>query len=320
MASVGSLTTTDEIISDATPQPKKEQKTFHLKRLSDWLTAWAPSADSLLKVSAVLVAMLYLLGLIISNESLAKLGLSDFSLIRIKCILTGIWSLCLILIGSIPTLFVNFYITECEGQTTGLKIPKALFYYIVIMVVAVLIDATIVQLMSYGQVQWPHNEELYRHHIWLFVPGAIKLVASLNWYMPLLFLSPPKERRLTSLSLGFWLFSILLATDVIAVFIYPFIGPQWGGGRAIRACLVLNEDGSKLWRQLNEKGSFGPTFTTTEQVRLLYENDSTMAILDPSNKLVVLDKKMVAASLPAVIVDSSSDASTAGNATASGRK
>lgn len=35
MANVGSLTTTDEVISDATLKLKKEQKRFYLKHISD---------------------------------------------------------------------------------------------------------------------------------------------------------------------------------------------------------------------------------------------------------------------------------------------
>src|SRR5579864_7236998 len=62
-------------------------------------------AEKVTKAAALVLAVSYGLGLVISNQYLAPLGISDFSSLKPKYILTGLWTLLLLTIASLPITF-----------------------------------------------------------------------------------------------------------------------------------------------------------------------------------------------------------------------
>jgi hypothetical protein len=57
------------------------------------------------KVSVIAVAFLYGLGLLVTNEYLITIGVSDFTSVRPKYIVTGVWVLSIVAATFIPILF-----------------------------------------------------------------------------------------------------------------------------------------------------------------------------------------------------------------------
>jgi hypothetical protein len=53
------------------------------------------------------VAILYAVGMLVTNEYLFAFGLTDFNLIRPKCIITGTWAILLLLACSGPALSLD---------------------------------------------------------------------------------------------------------------------------------------------------------------------------------------------------------------------
>src|SRR6266404_1790690 len=63
------------------------------------------TAEKLAKSIIALVALMYGLGLFVTNRHLLSLGISDFSALRPKYVLTGAWILPLLLLSSLPAIF-----------------------------------------------------------------------------------------------------------------------------------------------------------------------------------------------------------------------
>ncbi|SRR6266481_462397 len=57
------------------------------------------------KITIVIVGVLYGLGLLITNTYLASIGVSDFSSIKPKYIITGAWSFLILLLAALPSVF-----------------------------------------------------------------------------------------------------------------------------------------------------------------------------------------------------------------------
>ena len=62
----------------------------------------APGIEGATKAILAVVAMAYVMGLVVSNLYLIKIGVTDFSLLKVKCVFTGVASLILLIVSILP--------------------------------------------------------------------------------------------------------------------------------------------------------------------------------------------------------------------------
>jgi hypothetical protein len=111
----------------------------------------------------------------------------------------------------------------------------------------------------------------------------------------------PSYTRHTA-TLATMVISLVIATVVIAVFIYPEVHPALGGGRPQQAKLVLSTEGLVVWRQISGTG-FNWQESVTTDLEILHENESQIVVRlrNPgaeAGSVAVIDKKLVLAILP----------------------
>jgi hypothetical protein len=102
---------------------------------------------------------------------------------------------------------------------------------------------------------------------------------------------------------------------LISGLFYPFILPQWGGGKPQTAKLILSHDGIVIWSKLpfavdyaalaKKAGAISSEPAVepflTQEVEVLYETDSQLVIrweLGDKQSVVILDRKLVSALIP----------------------
>jgi hypothetical protein len=84
------------------PQPVERVSPEKTSRLS----ALAASIESVMKVSAVTAAVLYGIGVIVTNVYLSQFGIVDFSVLKAQCLLTGTVAVFVIAMASVPGVFM----------------------------------------------------------------------------------------------------------------------------------------------------------------------------------------------------------------------
>jgi hypothetical protein len=139
----------------------------------------------------------------------------------------------------------------------------------------------------------------------LLVPLALA-IAPLLYFSVVLTLyrgqtSKPSYTRHTPV-MAFMLISPLIATALIAFFIYPQVHSVLGGGRPLPAKIVLNDEGVKVWKQLSGSTLKGHDSVAAD-LDILYENESHIIVRlkHPSpdtGSIAILDKRVILAVLP----------------------
>src|SRR5436305_933385 len=85
-------------------------------------------AEKISKAAALLVAVSYGLGVLISNEYLIALGVSDFASLRPKYIITGLWTIVLIVLAALPILLPMAAITSFPKRK---KLALSTTYFVI---------------------------------------------------------------------------------------------------------------------------------------------------------------------------------------------
>jgi hypothetical protein len=237
------------------------------------------------------IAILYAVGMLITNEYLFAYGFTDFNLIRPKCIITGTWAILLMLACSGPALSLDRF---KDGKITGKRLWTELWVgYLIANALGLLFTSVLV-------THWSNRAAIG----FLLLPLALALAPFLYFSTVLtLYRGKPKPSytRHTPV-LFFMLVSPILATVVIAMLIYPEVHSVLGGGRPLPAKLVLNDDGVKVWKQLSGSSLKGHDSIATD-LDILYENESHIVVRlkhssPDTGSIAIIDKKLVLATLP----------------------
>jgi hypothetical protein len=96
--------------------------------------------------------------------------------------------------------------------------------------------------------------------------------------------------------------SPVVATVVLAIFIYPEVRPVFGGGRPHAAKLVLTNEGMGVWKQISGSTLKGRDSVATD-LDILFDSESYIAVrlknFSPeTGSMAVIDRKVVIAILP----------------------
>jgi len=268
-----------------------EEKSVAPEPTEDHPDIWI-TVQQLTKNLAISAAVLYAIGMLITNEYLFSLGITDFNLIRPKCIITGTWAVVLMLACCGPALSLD---RLKDGKITKRQLVKELFAgYIVAIGLGLMFCSVLVTHWSLALAKGL-----------LLVPLSLAF-APLLYFLIWLTLyrgkrPEPSYTRHTA-TLATMVISPVIATVLIAVFIYPEVHPALGGGRPQQAKLVLSTDGLVVWRQISGT-SFNWQESVTTDLEILCENESQIVVRlrNPgaeAGSVAVIDKKLVLAILP----------------------
>jgi hypothetical protein len=237
------------------------------------------------------VAVLYAAGMLITNEYLFTLGFTDFNLIRPKSIITGTWAILAMLSCSGPALSLDRF---KDGKITGKRLAEEIVAgFIVAFGLGLIFSSVLVS-------HWSTRVAVG----FLLLPLSLAL-APLLYFAVVATLyrgqAKPSYTRHTPV-MAFMVISPLIATALIAFFIYPQVHSVLGGGRPLPAKLVLNDEGAKVWRQLSGSTLKGHDSVAAD-LEILYENEAhiIVRIEHPSadiGSIAIIDKKVVLAVLP----------------------
>jgi hypothetical protein len=242
---------------------------------------------------AVAVAGLYAIGLLITNEYLMTLGFADFNLLRPKCIITGAWAVSLLLACAGPTISLLRFKDDKIG-VRRLFVEIALGYLVAMGMCQVLFAVLTFRLWNLslfaGVLLLP---------LTMSIGPVVNLLITIGTYKRLR--PQPAFTRHTAV-MAYIAISPILATFVIAMFIYPNVTGAIGGGKPQPAKLVLSPEGVTLWKQLA-----APTLKGHDAVAIdlyiLHETETHMILrlkqFDPAMASVVsIDKKAIMAVVP----------------------
>ena len=238
------------------------------------------------------LAVLYAVGMMVTNEYLFTIGYSDFNLIRPKCIITGTWAILVIISCSGPALSLDRF---KDGKITSMRLGVELFVgYVVAFALCLIFSSVLVSHWSTPVLVG-----------FLLVPLALTIPPLLYLSVVLtLYRKEPVKPSYTRHApvIASMLISPLLATGLIAFFIYPEVHSVLGGGRPLPAKLVLNDEGVKVWQQVSGSTLKGHDSVAAD-LDILYENESHIIVrLNHPNpdtgSIAILDKKVILDILP----------------------
>ncbi|MBZ5532688.1 MAG: hypothetical protein LAO20_14745 [Acidobacteriia bacterium] len=237
------------------------------------------------KVIAALAIGLYALGLLISNQYLRSLGISDFSTLRPKFILTGAWAFALFLTSASPALAPILY-----GYVWGLPKKYQQFRFAALMVmgiaVGIALDLFVLSFLverndvfSRNMIKYVVRELLFPACLGIFaLSQATKQMSAIDRTNR----QAAKGRRITiALFLAIVLVSLLIFGARIVDPVYRFVPDAQGGAYPVFAQLYLNKDGARLWRNMEAIICTCSTAesTITGNVSILYQNEHELLVM-----------------------------------------
>ncbi len=258
------------------------------------------------KGAVVLLAVAYALGLLVTNQALIGLGVSDYSSVRPKFVLTGLWSLMLIVSAALPMVLPLRSLINFEPKTERTKEPVN---GLTILLCVLAGNIVIFGLLGF---HWPDAGILSLVEVGLFFIVVWLGLVTLYYAVLALRLGFKINRVLIieTLLMLFFFMSIVFATRIIADMVYPHIPEASGGGAPVFGSLILHKDGGEeFWKEAgigqNDKITTNPR---SRLVRLLYQDEHIMIVQvfgNPNLKRMTLNKSLVDAFVLDVTFDSS---------------
>lgn len=199
--------------------------------------------ENVTKAAALVLAVSYGLGLIISNQYLAPLGISDFSSLKPKYVLTGLWTLLMIATASLP---VTLRLGAGSNSLAQKKPVVAFFGGLGFSVVGILALLSVVLRFDMTHVR----EGAVLYTLFSVLAASMNAAYFINRLR--------RDLRKPDRSILFDSFMLILSlcfvlvpmTQNIASNIYDYVPDAMGGGEPISACVMLkSEKGAQFWKQ-----------------------------------------------------------------------
>jgi hypothetical protein len=271
-----------------------------------------------IKWLALVGAGLYAIGLLLTNEYLSFVGISDFSSLRPKYLITGGWCVLLFFFASLPAIlsaagFISTFKRRAEKETRRDSLRIA----------AALVVALVIFWASFKPMVWAlhlflrivEDDTDPRADLWAYatLPEATKVVLILSILIAIgVVIADLKTKgrfkfgvssyvTLSVIAIG----ALTIATFGVAEGIYDKVLPAYGGGKPMAAELILTREGADFWKQAGAVNQPTGDSTSTGLVDIVYENEQNLILKVPYqkgpdrlDKIVVIDKKLVSGILP----------------------
>ncbi len=260
---------------------------------------WAEILKTATPIVTVAIALLYGIGVLVTNSYLVSIGVNDFNLFRPRCILTGAWSAGVLFFFSLPAITLLSTVSARPGRYTRKRITD-------LMIAGTVIGAGANWLLLSTLGVEPHlkNAGFYlAGELLILLPAALNLLVNYLHKKR----GPPKpgyprkpgKIGVTMLTISAVVFMLVF----IGRLAYPEVSPVFGGGKPQSARLVLNRDGVLVWKQLQlVTGQEVPDALLTSEIQILYDTETHLVIQAKSEKgearILSLDKKLIFSVVP----------------------
>jgi hypothetical protein len=252
------------------------------------------------KAAAVIGILFYTTGMVVANQYLAQFDLSDFGSLKPKYVLTGAWTIMLmIVVGSPGVLFVYMLDTErVRNLPSKVRRLLGLFTLVVGGLVAYGALYLIQETLSEGGEKMGFIDSIFVITMAIVIFIMLFNVVFMLWLTERLYDWP-------LLSIFPLLVFSFFALSTIGKSIYGHFPEAVGGARPINAELILNRDGAAFWAQTGVVQNSCNGCTRTLPVKIIYQNDEVMVVQaaytadqHEGQKLVILRKPLVEVILP----------------------
>lgn len=233
---------------------------------------WAFShVEQAVKSLAAFTILLYALGLLTANQYLMSIGISDFSSLKPKFVLTGIWVFAFYIFSSSPVIVPLLYSFFSKKPLQGNHLRYAAFS-VFGFAVGFVLDAGLLTVLIRGNTL---SSLMWNSYILNIIPVASGplLIAVL--------LPSEKRSRAARLFVGGMLALVGLAVfSDLTVALYDVIPDAYGGGLPVVAMLYFNKDGARLWHNLQATtcSCSTPESTISSPIYILYQNEQQLIV------------------------------------------
>lgn len=230
--------------------------------------------ENLTKATVAVLAVSYGLGLIVSNQYLAPLGVSDFSSLKPKYVITGLWTLLLFVLGSLSVSFRLMPGKNSLVERYSLSIPLGL----VMSLLCIAAFLLIVLGYDFKKASWRDIAGIFEYLVLggcstAFYAGQLwrgnkRRPVLFDWFMLIVSLC----------------FTLVPATKGIAVNLYRTVPEALGGGEPVPACVMLKSDrGAAFWKQAGitmkpEDDELHLLDERTKLVLIVYQDEKNMLV------------------------------------------
>jgi hypothetical protein len=250
--------------------------------------------EPITKATVVVSAVLYCVGMLIANEYLMRLGISDFGALRPKYILTGTWAVLLALLLTLPGHPISYL-----GRTGGLKVQHKRRLGIVLAIILFAIAPPVLWLVLFGltsQFSFPGGHWYLSYFLSLVcslaVIGCGQLIRLIQY---LLKHGMRRVQLVYALITSVIPIILFLSTQLVARTVYNKIPEALGGGQPVRAHLVLNSDGVIFWNRATTRQIPVEQGGNTGCVMILHTSQDELVIGLPEkpSTVIFLKKSLV---------------------------
>jgi hypothetical protein len=233
--------------------------------------------EKVTKAAVLVLAVSYGLGLIVTNQYLAPLGISDFSSLKPKYVLTGLWTLLLLALGSFPLTFKFIIPPKAGAERYYVTIPVGLF----MSILNIAIFLVFVLGLDISKGAWPDTVETFSYLIGggCFAAFYCRPVGQdvktdrsviFNWFMVIVSLCV----------------TLVPVTKGIAQGIYRHVPEALGGGEPIGACVMLkSEKGAAFWKQ----AGINPLKPEEDKLHLMDDRTKLVLIVYQDEKNILVE-------------------------------
>jgi hypothetical protein len=250
------------------------------------------------KISFAILATLYVVGLLVSNAYLTTLGITDFSLLRVRCIFTGLWAIPITVIACLPVVgfggYKSFQQFRKPFKSTVFPFVAWGFLYVggelFLAGFAVLFnDYLLSQLSDSGKV----TEAFGFFPVGNAVRAAFHIEKDVLIGVTLMGVALMSVRKNVRLPILFTI-AITIGFLDLPLHAYRIVRNEFGGGAAIRVQIVFTNETPDI-SQLGYKRN-GQIST---ELSLLYENENRIVLREETCKrLLIVERKAVIAIFP----------------------
>lgn len=252
------------------------------------------SLEQASKLGVIIAGVVYLFGLFAMNLYLAQLGVGDYSLLRTQYLFTG----ALILLPVIA-LFGSWQLAVYQlffDQPRWIKLLNFGFWFLVPFALGVWLEWGNPALAGLGRLSSTIQLWLTTLPVATFGFGFVVLMLG---HVPF----QPKHRPVARITpshtyvrlIWVWAFAVAFAvslawySNLFVTRIFPFIPPQFGGGRAVRIVLLLSE----VAPDVNNASSTSPAKKQALKVDLLFETSEYIVVRYPNGRIVTISRRLV---------------------------
>ena len=253
--------------------------------------------EKITKAAVAVLAVSYGLGLIVSNQYLAPLGISDFSSLKPKYILTGLWTLLLLTIGSLPVSFRFIAAPKSRAEKYSVSIPVGLL----VSSGAITTFLAVVLGFDFSKQTWRIIAAIFFYLIFggcltafywkrLWVDVRTDRSVIFDWFMVIVSLC----------------FTLVPVTRGVAENIYRQVPEALGGGEPVGACVILYKDkgGAEFWSQAGvvEDEPLKRFEGNMRLVKIVYQDEKNLLVegvdmnnpnLNSAGKAIVISRDLV---------------------------